>query len=58
MPPDLSFTDEKRRGVYRAIYEHRDVRSHFLPGSVSDEVPHRILDAANGWDRREMDRKE
>ena len=45
MPPP--FTDEERRGVYRAIYERRDVRGQFLPDPVSDEVLERILDAAH-----------
>jgi 5,6-dimethylbenzimidazole synthase len=45
---DLSdFSDAERRGVYRAIYERRDVRSHFLPTPVPDDVLHRILDAAH-----------
>ena len=41
------FSDEERRGVYRAIYERRDVRSHFLPDAVPDDVLGRILDAAH-----------
>src|SRR5271170_1202551 len=41
------FSEAERRGVYRAIYERRDVRSHFLPDAVPDEVLHRILDAAH-----------
>ena len=41
------FTEDERRGVYRAIYERRDVRSDFLPDPVPDEVLHRILDAAH-----------
>jgi 5,6-dimethylbenzimidazole synthase len=41
------FTDDERRAVYRAIYERRDVRSHFLPDPVPDEVLSRILDAAH-----------
>jgi len=47
MPQDNHFSDEERRGVYRAIYERRDVRSHFLPDRVPDDVLHRILDAAH-----------
>jgi 5,6-dimethylbenzimidazole synthase len=47
MPGVAPFSDEERRGVYRAIYERRDVRSHFLPGPVPGEVLHRILDAAH-----------
>lgn len=41
------FSDEERRGVYRAIYERRDVRSHFLPEPVPEDVVARILDAAH-----------
>src|ERR1700722_14713535 len=47
MPQDHHFTDEERRGVYRAIYERRDVRSQFLPDPVPDDVLNRILDAAH-----------
>ena len=47
MPQDHHFSDEERRGVYRAIYERRDVRSHFLPDPVPDDVLSRILDAAH-----------
>jgi 5,6-dimethylbenzimidazole synthase len=41
------FSLEERQGVYRAIYERRDVRSQFLPDEVDDDVLHRILDAAH-----------
>ena len=41
------FSDEERRGVYRAIYERRDVRSHFLPEPIPGQVLLRILDAAD-----------
>ena len=47
MTHDQHFSDEERRGVYRAIYERRDVRSHFLPDPVPDDVLGRILDAAH-----------
>jgi 5,6-dimethylbenzimidazole synthase len=47
MPQDHHFSDEERRGVYRAIYERRDVRSQFLPDPVPDDVLNRILDAAH-----------
>ena len=43
----MHFTDEERRGVYRAIYERRDVRAQFLPDPVTDEVLERVLDAAH-----------
>jgi 5,6-dimethylbenzimidazole synthase len=42
-----NFSSEERRGVYRAIYERRDVRSQFLPKPVPDDVLGRILDAAH-----------
>ena len=41
------FSDAERRAVYRAIYERRDIRSHFLPDPVPDEVLGRLLDAAH-----------
>jgi 5,6-dimethylbenzimidazole synthase len=41
------FSADEKRGLYRAIYERRDVRSHFLPDAVPDEVLGRILDAAH-----------
>jgi 5,6-dimethylbenzimidazole synthase len=47
MPQTHHFSDEQRRGVYRAIYERRDVRSQFLADPVPDEVLGRILDAAH-----------
>jgi 5,6-dimethylbenzimidazole synthase len=45
MPPP--FTEEERRGVYRAIHERRDVRSQFLPDPVPDDALNRILNAAH-----------
>ena len=41
------FSQEERGGLYKAIHTRRDVRSHFVPGGVSDEVLARILDAAH-----------
>jgi 5,6-dimethylbenzimidazole synthase len=41
------FSAAERRGVYRAIYERRDVRSNFLPKPVPDRVLGRLLDAAH-----------
>jgi 5,6-dimethylbenzimidazole synthase len=43
----MEFTPEERRGVYRAIYERRDIRSQFLPDPVPDPVLGRLLDAAH-----------
>jgi 5,6-dimethylbenzimidazole synthase len=42
-----SFSPAERRGIYRAIYERRDIRSHFLPIPVHDAVLGRLLDAAH-----------
>ena len=41
------FSEEEKRGVYRAIYERRDVRAQFLPDPVPPEVLGRLLDAAH-----------
>jgi 5,6-dimethylbenzimidazole synthase len=46
-PQNSCFSEEERRGLYRAIYERRDVRSHFLPDPIPDAVLGRILDAAH-----------
>ncbi|MGV0624483.1 5,6-dimethylbenzimidazole synthase [Mycolicibacter minnesotensis] len=44
---DLSFTDQERQAVYRAIAQRRDMR-RFVPGStVSPEVLARLLAAAH-----------
>ena len=49
MPGDFSpdFTDAEREAVYRAIRERRDIRSHFLPDPVPDDVVTRLLSAAH-----------
>ena len=44
---DHSFSEAERRGVYRAIYERRDIRSHFLPDAIPPAVLGRVLDAAH-----------
>jgi 5,6-dimethylbenzimidazole synthase len=44
--PKHAFSDEERRGVYRAIYERRDMR-HFSGGNVADDVLQRLLSAAH-----------
>jgi len=41
-----NFTDEERRGVYRAIHERRDIR-HFVPGKVNPDVLAQIIKAAH-----------
>src|ERR1700730_4428002 len=44
VPTPHRFTDEQRDGVYRAIYERRDIRSHFVAQPLPDAVLSRILD--------------
>lgn len=44
--PKHAFSDKERRGVYRAIFERRDMR-HFSGGTVADEVLQRLLSAAH-----------
>jgi len=41
------FSEEERRGLYRAIYDRRDVRSHFTSEPIADDVLARLLDAAH-----------
>ncbi len=38
---------EERRGVYRAMYERRDVRAQFRPDQIPDEILARLLAAAH-----------
>jgi len=45
MPSRFSLAE--RRGLYRAIYERRDIRSQFLPEPIPDAVLARLLDAAH-----------
>lgn len=47
IPSDKHFTDAERQGLYRAIYERRDVRSQFLPDPVPADVLARLLQAAH-----------
>lgn len=44
--PRHAFSDDERRGVYRAIHERRDMR-HFSGGTVADDVLKRLLSAAH-----------
>jgi 5,6-dimethylbenzimidazole synthase len=41
------FTDEEKKGLYKAIYSRRDVRSHFTSRSIENDVLARILNAAH-----------
>jgi 5,6-dimethylbenzimidazole synthase len=43
----LTFSEEERRAVYRAISQRRDVRSQFLPNPIAPEVLARLLTAAH-----------
>src|SRR5581483_2610293 len=45
MPQD--FSQAERDAVYRAIRERRDIRSHFLPDPVPEDVITRLLCAAH-----------
>jgi 5,6-dimethylbenzimidazole synthase len=41
------FTDEEKRGLYKAIFTRRDVRSHFTLKPIEDEILSKILNAAH-----------
>ena len=41
------FTEEEKKGLYKAIHSRRDVRSHFTPKSIEDKALSRILNAAH-----------
>ena len=41
------FTKEEKRGLYRAIYSRRDVRSHFTSKPIENEILSKILHAAH-----------
>ena len=42
-----NFTDEEKRGFYKAIYSRRDVRSHFISKPIEEEKLSKILHAAH-----------
>ncbi|AJM91406.1 MULTISPECIES: 5,6-dimethylbenzimidazole synthase [Nitrosopumilus] len=42
-----NFTEDEKRGFYKAIYSRRDVRSHFTSKPIEDEVLSKILHAAH-----------
>ncbi len=44
---ESDFSEAERRGLYRAIFERRDVRSEFLPDPIPDDVLARLLRAAH-----------
>jgi len=41
------FTEEEKRGFYKAIYSRRDVRSHFTSKAIENEILSKILNAAH-----------
>ena len=41
------FPDLEKRGVYRAIYERRDIRREFLPKTVPRRILMKLLNAAH-----------
>jgi 5,6-dimethylbenzimidazole synthase len=45
--PAGEFSEAEKRGLYKAIYERRDVRDHFLPAPIADDLLHKLLDAAH-----------
>ena len=42
-----NFTEEEKRGFYKAIYSRRDVRSHFISKPIKDNILSKILHAAH-----------
>jgi len=42
-----NYTDEEKRGFYKAIYSRRDVRSHFISKPIEDNILSNILNAAH-----------
>ncbi|RUY09253.1 5,6-dimethylbenzimidazole synthase, partial [Mesorhizobium sp. M7A.F.Ca.US.005.03.2.1] len=44
---DDGFDQNARDAVYRAMFTRRDVRSHFLPNAIDDDVLARLLLAAH-----------
>ena len=41
------FTEDEKRGFYKAIYSRRDVRSHFTSRKIEDDILSKILHAAH-----------
>jgi 5,6-dimethylbenzimidazole synthase len=41
------FSDDEKRGFYKAIYSRRDVRSHFTSEPIKDDILSKILHAAH-----------
>ena len=48
MPTDLdSFTSTEKKGLYKAVFSRRDVRSYFIDKKIQDDVLVKILNAAH-----------
>ena len=47
MSDKFSFSDEEKKGLYRAIRERRDIRAQFIDTPVPDEMLRRLLEAAH-----------
>jgi 5,6-dimethylbenzimidazole synthase len=45
--PIGEFTEAEKIGLYKAIYERRDVRDRFVPTPIANDVLHKLLDAAH-----------
>ena len=45
--PNRPFSAQEKDGLYRAIFERRDVRSQFLPNPIPDDVLARLIEAAH-----------
>ncbi len=43
----LEFAEAEKEALYKAIYLRRDVRDHFLPRPIPEQVLRRLLDAAH-----------
>ena len=41
------FTEEEKRGFYKAVYSRRDIRSHFTPKPIKNDILVKILNAAH-----------
>jgi len=41
------FTEDEKKGFYKAVYSRRDVRSHFISKPIKNEILSKILNAAH-----------
>jgi 5,6-dimethylbenzimidazole synthase len=41
------FSEDEKSGLYRAIFERRDVRSQFLPDPIPEDILARLMEAAH-----------